>query len=52
VSGTVTLTLALLPQDAQKFVFALEEGKVYLSLLAPGEKGTPEKRITWAQVLK
>lgn len=52
VTGTVSVTLALLPEDAQRFVFAMEEGTVWLSLLAPGEKGTPLKPISYAQVLK
>ena len=38
-TGDIQLTLELLPVDAQKLIFAQEQGKVWLSLLAPGEKG-------------
>jgi Flp pilus assembly protein CpaB len=37
--GDIQLTLELLPEDTQKLVFAQEHGKIWLSLLAPGEKG-------------
>ncbi len=33
------MTLAFLPEEAQNFVFALEQGNVYLSLLPPDEAG-------------
>jgi hypothetical protein len=44
------LTLAFLPDEAQRFVFALELGKVYLSLLAPDEAGTELDPLTFARV--
>lgn len=38
-----TVTLALLPKDAQKVVFAQEKGTIWLGLLPPGEKGKRQK---------
>jgi pilus assembly protein CpaB len=52
LEGNVSVTLALLPEDAQKFVFALEQGAIWLSLLPPDQKGVPEKPVSYAQVLK
>lgn len=46
VGGDVSVTLAFLPQEAQMFVFALEQGTVYLSLLPPGAEGTDLPPIT------
>ena len=48
--GNVTLTMAFLPEEAQQFVFALEEGSVYLSLLPPDEPGVDLQPLTVAQV--
>lgn len=48
--GNTTLTLAFLPDEAQRFVFAMELGKVYLSLLAPDEAGTELEPLTFARV--
>ena len=48
--GNTTLTLAFLPDEAQRFVFAMELGKVYLSLLAPDEAGTELDPLTFARV--
>ena len=45
------MTLAFLPQEAQNFVFALEQGNVYLSLLPPDESGVDLAPITVAQIL-
>jgi Flp pilus assembly protein CpaB len=42
----IAVTLALLPEDAQKFVFALEEGTVYLSLLPPDGEGVELEPLT------
>jgi len=52
VIGQITVTLALLPEDAQRFVFSLEEGSVWLGLLAPDDKGTDRKPISYAQVIR
>jgi hypothetical protein len=43
--------LALPPEDAQKFVYASEEGKVYLSLLPPNEQGAALDPMTVGQIL-
>jgi Flp pilus assembly protein CpaB len=52
-SATTTLQviLAMTPEDAQKFVFALEEGKTYLSLLPPDQEGEDLDPLTVAQIL-
>jgi Flp pilus assembly protein CpaB len=42
----VSVTLAFLPEDAQKFVFALEQGTVYLSLLPPDGEGVELEPLT------
>jgi Flp pilus assembly protein CpaB len=42
----VGVTLALLPGDAQKLVFGLEQGQVYLSLLPPGGRGVQLDPLT------
>jgi pilus assembly protein CpaB len=51
VIQAVTVTLALTPEDAQKFVFALEQGKVYFSLLPPDGQGTELPPLTVQSVL-
>ena len=48
--GPVSVTLAFLPDEAQRFVFAMELGQVYLSLLAPDETGTELDPLTFARV--
>jgi pilus assembly protein CpaB len=45
-AGVVVVTMALTPEDAQKVVFTMESGKVWLSLLPPNEAGTDEKPVT------
>jgi hypothetical protein len=45
------VTLAFEPGEAQQFVFALELGQVYLSLIPPDEEGTDLQPITVAQIL-
>jgi Flp pilus assembly protein CpaB len=50
-SATLQVILALAPEDAQKFVFSLEEGKVYMSLQAPGQEGTSLDPLTVGQIL-
>jgi pilus assembly protein CpaB len=47
----MAITLAFLPDEAQEFVFALEEGKVYLSLLPPDGVGQAMDPLTAAQIL-
>jgi pilus assembly protein CpaB len=51
-SGTVSLTLALVPVDAQRMVFTMETGSVWLGLLPPNANGTQLPRITFVQVVK
>jgi pilus assembly protein CpaB len=50
-TGDIQLTLELLPEDAQKLIFAQEQGHIWLSLLAPGEKGVNEAPITGVDLL-
>lgn len=50
-SSSIQVILALEPQEAQKFVFALEQGLVYLSLLPPDEQGVQLDPLTAAQIL-
>jgi hypothetical protein len=45
-TGSITVALGLKPPDAQKFVFALEQGKVWLSLLPPNGEGVELKPLT------
>lgn len=49
--GNISVTMAFLPEEAQRFVFALEQGTVYLSLLPPGQTGVDLDPLTVAQVL-
>ena len=51
VEGLISVTLAFLPEDAQKFVFSLEQGDVYLSLLPPDQAGTELDPLTVAQII-
>ncbi len=50
-SADMAVTIALLPEEAQEFVFALEEGKVYLSLLPPDGAGVALDPLMAAQIL-
>ncbi len=50
-SSAVQVVLALTPEEAQKFVFALEQGLVYLSLLPPDQDGVALDPLTVAQIL-
>jgi hypothetical protein len=50
--GSVGVTLALSPEDAQHFVFAMESGSVWFGLLPPHGTGEPMKPISYAQVIK
>ncbi len=45
-TGSITVALGLTPEDGQKFVFALEQGRVWLSLLPPDGKGTELPPLT------
>jgi len=50
-NANLMVTLAFEPEEAQQFVFALELGQVYLSLIPPDEEGTNLQPITVAQIL-
>lgn len=45
-TGNIAVTLAFLPEEAQRFVFALEQGSVYLSLLPPDAEGVELAPLT------
>jgi len=50
-NANLMVTLAFEPEEAQQFVFALELGQVYLSLIPPDGAGTDLSPITVAQIL-
>ena len=50
--GSLAVTVALSPEDTQKFVFTMETGRVWFGLLPPDENGQPQKPISFAQVVK
>lgn len=45
-TGSITVALGLTPEDAQKFVFAVEQGTVWLSLLPPNGTGVDLPPLT------
>lgn len=49
-TSDVQVILALEPGEAQKFVYSLEQGLVYLSLLPPDEEGVALNPLTAAQI--
>jgi pilus assembly protein CpaB len=50
--GSLAVTVALSPEDTQKFVFTMETGRVWFGLLPPDENGQPMQPISFAQVVK
>jgi pilus assembly protein CpaB len=50
--GSLTVTVALTPEDAQRFVFSMETGSVWFGLLPPDERGQPMEPITYAEVVE
>jgi pilus assembly protein CpaB len=50
--GSLAVTVALSPEDTQKFVFTMETGRVWFGLLPPDENGQPLQPISFAQVVK
>jgi pilus assembly protein CpaB len=52
IPGSLAVTLALTPEDSQRFVFTMETGRVWFGLLPPDESGQPLKPITFLQVVK
>lgn len=51
-SGTVTMTLALTPVDAQRMVLTMETASVWFGLLPPNADGTKLQKVTIVQVVK
>ena len=49
--GIVAVSLALLPDEAQKLVFTMEQGTVWLGLLPPGANESNLKPISYGQVV-
>jgi pilus assembly protein CpaB len=45
ITGSLQVILAFEPEEAQKMVFALEMGTVYMSLIRPGEDGKQLRAI-------
>ena len=50
--GSLAVTVALTPEDAQHFVFSMESGSVWFGLLPPDESGQPMEPITFAEVVQ
>jgi pilus assembly protein CpaB len=50
--GSLAATLALTPEDSQRFVFTMETGRVWFGLLPPDENGKPMKPISFLEVVK
>lgn len=46
------VTLALTPEDAQRFVFATEQGTLRLALLPPGQEGVQTDPVTFLEVVR
>jgi Flp pilus assembly protein CpaB len=51
IEGAISVTMAFLPEEAQKFVYSLELGSVYLSLLPPDEAGVDLDPLTVAEII-
>jgi pilus assembly protein CpaB len=51
-TGSVAVTFALTQRDAQRFVFTMETGRVWLGLLPPGETGQSLPEITFLEVVE
>jgi pilus assembly protein CpaB len=49
-SKTIQVTLSLQPRDAQRVIFAMERGQVWLGLLPPNEAGAPEAPVSFLEV--
>jgi pilus assembly protein CpaB len=50
--GSLAVTVALTPEDAQRFVFSMETGSTWFGLLPPDATGKSMKPITVAQVVR
>ncbi len=51
-SGSILVAMALEPRDAQRVVYAMERGSVWLGLLPPNEVGQPEPPVTIGEVIE
>ncbi len=51
-NSTYWITLALKPRDAQKVVFAQEQGSVWMSLLPPNQRGTSSRPVNAVQLVR
>jgi pilus assembly protein CpaB len=51
IPGSLAVTVALTPEDAQRFVFSMENGSTWFGLLPPDAEGETMKPITIAQVV-
>jgi pilus assembly protein CpaB len=49
-SSSLLVTMALEPQDAQRVIFAMERGQVWLGLLPPNEAGAEEPPLSFREV--
>jgi Flp pilus assembly protein CpaB len=49
-SSDIQVILALEPEEAQKLVYSMEQGLVYLSLIRPGEEGVQLDPLTAARL--
>jgi len=52
LSSQFLVTMALTPQDAQRLAYTLDQGRVWVALLPPGEQGKSQKPIDLADVVK
>jgi pilus assembly protein CpaB len=50
--GSLAVTVALTPEDAQRFVFSMESGSTWFGLLPPDAQGEAMKPIGIAQVVE
>lgn len=50
--SSVQVSLALFPEDAQNFVFSMENGTVWFGLLPPDGDGKSMTPVSYAQVIK
>jgi Flp pilus assembly protein CpaB len=51
-SSQFLVTMALTPQDAQRLAYTIDQGRVWVALLPPGEQGKNQKPIELADVIK
>jgi pilus assembly protein CpaB len=47
---TIQVTMALTPRDAQRVIFAMERGSLWLGLLPPNEPGAAEVPVSFLEV--